>query len=168
MTQQELLQLTRGVPLLSGLKPEELSCLGSVELVEASAGTTLYEQGASAPDFCVVLEGEMRATRKEGNGIETPLASFHVGDSFGEAPLLLGSKVCGVQCDATTDVRLLRVDAEGFWRLMATCPTVRQGILASAAQRIQAFQATTLHREKLISLGTLAAGLMHELKNPGA
>lgn len=168
VTQQELLQLTRGVPLLSGLKPEELSCLGSVELVEASAGTTLYEQGASAPDFCVVLEGEMRATRKEGNGIETPLASFHVGDSFGEAPLLLGSKVCGVQCDATTDVRLLRVDAEGFWRLMATCPTVRQGILASAAQRIQAFQATTLHREKLISLGTLAAGLMHELKNPGA
>ena len=53
---------------------------------------------------------------------------------------------------------MLRVDAEGFWRLMATCPAVRQGIMANAAQRIHAFQATTLHREKLISLGTLAAG----------
>jgi signal transduction histidine kinase len=168
VTEQELPQLIRGIPLLARLRPEELSCLGPVELVEAPAGTTLYEQGVSLPGFCVVIEGELRATRKEVNGIETPLASFHAGDSFGEAPLLLGSKVSGVQCDATTDVRLLRVDAEGFWRLMSTCPTVRQGILANAAQRIQAFQATTLHREKLISLGTLAAGLMHELKNPGS
>jgi signal transduction histidine kinase len=51
---------------------------------------------------------------------------------------------------------------------MATCPVVRQGIMDNAAQRIHAFQATTLHREKLISLGTLAAGLMHELNNPGS
>ncbi|MGA7524209.1 MAG: ATP-binding protein [Acidobacteriaceae bacterium] len=167
VTEQELAQLIRGIPLLTGLKPEELSCLGTVELVEAPAGTTLYEQGTSVPDFCMMLEGEVRAQRKEADGIETLLASFHSGDSFGEAPLLLGSKVSAVQCEAVTDVRLLRVDLEGFWRLMATCPTVRQGILVNAAQRIQAFQATTLHREKLISLGTLAAGLMHELKNPG-
>jgi signal transduction histidine kinase len=51
---------------------------------------------------------------------------------------------------------------------MSTCPSVRKTILSKAAQRIQSFQATTLHREKLISLGTLAAGLMHELKNPGS
>ena len=30
------------------------------------------------------------------------------------------------------------------------------------------FQSQELHREKLISLGTMAAGLMHELNNPGA
>lgn len=168
VTEQELTQLIRGVPLLSRLKPEELSCLGKVELVEAPAGAVLYEQGASVPGFCIVLEGEVRAMRREANGMESPLASFHTGDSFGEAPLLLGSKVSAVQCEAETDVRLLQVDGEGFWRMMATCPTVRQGILANAAQRIHAFQATTVHREKLISLGTLAAGLMHELKNPGS
>ncbi|HEX3986022.1 MAG TPA: ATP-binding protein [Acidobacteriaceae bacterium] len=168
VSEQELLQLTREVPLLAGLKPEELGCLGPVELVEAPAGTTLCEQGAAVPGLCVLLEGDVRARRKEENNVETPLASFQAGDTFGEAALLLGSKVSGVQCDAATDVRLLRVDVEGFWRLMATCPTVRQGILSNAAQRIQAFQATTLHREKLISLGTLAAGLMHELKNPGS
>lgn len=168
VTEQELVQLIRNVPLLCRLQPQELSCLGAVELVEAPAGTVLFEQGGSVPGFCIVLQGEVRAVRKEPNGTETPLGSFQGGDSFGEAPLLLGSRISGVQCDAVTDVRLLRIATEGFWQMMATCPTVRQGILVNAAQRIHAFQATTLHREKLISLGTLAAGLMHELNNPGS
>jgi C4-dicarboxylate-specific signal transduction histidine kinase len=36
------------------------------------------------------------------------------------------------------------------------------------ARRLQVFQSQELHREKLIALGTMAAGLMHELNNPGA
>jgi signal transduction histidine kinase len=41
-------------------------------------------------------------------------------------------------------------------------------VLADMARRLQAYQVEALHREKLISLGTLAAGLMHELHNPGS
>jgi len=168
VSEAELPELIRRVPVLSKLKEEDLGCMGSVELVEVPAGALVFEQGKSAPAFCVILEGEIRTARLEPNGAETPIAVFHDGDTFGEAPLLLGAKMSGVQCLAVRPVKMLRVDAEGFWRLMATCPTVRQGIMANAAQRIQAFQATTLHKEKLISLGTLAAGLMHELNNPGS
>jgi signal transduction histidine kinase len=96
------------------------------------------------------------------------VAIYQDGDTFGEAPLLLGYKKAGVQCVVVRPLRMLLVAEEGFWKLMATCPNVRQGVMANAAQRIHAFQATTLHREKLISLGTLAAGLMHELNNPGS
>jgi signal transduction histidine kinase len=168
VTEQELSLLIRKVPILAKLKEQDLACLGPVELVEAPAGTVLYRQGVTPPRFCMVLEGQVKAVRYEMNGGETPLGVFRDGDSFGESPLLLGAEKAGVQCETATACRLLRVDAEGFWRLMATCPTVRQGILANAAQRIHAFQANTLHQEKLISLGTLAAGLMHELNNPGA
>jgi len=168
VTQQELLELIRRIPILSKMQEEDLPCLGEVELVEAPAGMTLIEQGAPVPGFGMILEGEVRAIRVENNGIETPLAIYQDGDTFGEAPLLMGSHKAGVKCVVTRALRMLLVDEEGFWRLMATCPHVRSGIMMNAAQRIQTYQATTLHREKLISLGTLAAGLMHELNNPGA
>ncbi len=166
--QDELPQLIGRIPILSRLKEEDLSCLGQVQMLEAPAGTVLVQQGQSVPGFCMILEGEIRAVRMEMNGSETPLAVYQDGEAFGEAPLLLGYKKAGVQCVVTRDVRALVVNEEGFWRLMATCPLVRQNVLSTTAQRIHAFQATTLHKEKLISLGTLAAGLMHELNNPGS
>jgi len=51
---------------------------------------------------------------------------------------------------------------------MACCPDARKVILADMSTRLSAYQAEALHREKLVSLGTLAAGLMHELHNPGS
>ena len=51
---------------------------------------------------------------------------------------------------------------------MFACPQVRMGVLGNMARRLQVYQSQELHREKLISLGTMAAGLMHELNNPGA
>jgi signal transduction histidine kinase len=168
VSEQELGSLIRKVPILSKLKDEDLSCLGAVRLVEAAAGTLLFRQGQSSPGFCMMLEGEVRVTRREINGIETPIAVYRDGDSFGEAPLLLGAERIGASCEAAALSRMLCVDAEGFWRLMATCPGARQGVLANALERIHTFQANTQHQEKLISLGTLAAGLMHELNNPGS
>lgn len=168
VTQQELMELIRRIPILSRMKEEDLECLGAVELVEAPAGTLLIEQGAPVRGFGMIIEGEVRATRLEANGSETPVGVYQDGDAFGEAPLLLGYNKAGVRCVVTRQLRMLLVSEDGFWRLMASCPNVRQGILATAAQRIHSFQATTLHREKLISLGTLAAGLMHELNNPGS
>ncbi len=47
-------------------------------------------------------------------------------------------------------------------------PKVRISVLGTMAERLQAYQSQAVHREKLISLGTLVAGLMHELNNPGA
>ena len=69
---------------------------------------------------------------------------------------------------AAQDSVLVRFTEQDFWSLLACCPAVRKTVLADSAQRLQAYQVEALHREKLVSLGTLAAGLMHELNNPGA
>jgi signal transduction histidine kinase len=51
---------------------------------------------------------------------------------------------------------------------MTSCPQVRKAILANMSLRFQKMQSMSVQQEKMASLGTLAAGLMHELNNPGS
>jgi signal transduction histidine kinase len=90
------------------------------------------------------------------------------GEGFGEVPLLTGKTVQFFRIVAQQDSVLIRFSEQEFWTLLACSATVRQVVLSDMAQRLQAYQVEALHREKLVSLGTLAAGLMHELHNPGS
>ena len=147
---------------------QDLACLGDVEVLEVPAGTVLFRTGDSPVYFWIVLQGELRAYKNESDGSQTFITTVKEGDTLGEVPILVGHTVCGTTCEAVKDSSLGRILAENFWQLMATCPVVRKVVLQNMSRRLEAFTAITLHREKLISLGTLAAGLMHELNNPGA
>lgn len=165
---RELLPQLRQIPLFQRVKEEDLNCLGEVELLEAPTGSALISPGDTRLYFWVILSGEIRATKPEADGGSTLLGTLKSGETFGEVPLLTGEAQAPVRVEAAVDSTLLRVDYDAFWALMSTCPVVRAGVLADMARRLAAYQVLTLHREKLISLGTLAAGLMHELNNPGA
>lgn len=140
----------------------------TVERLKAPAGAVLAEPGTPWGYYWVLLEGEVRAERNEPDGTWTLVTSVRSGEAFGEAPLLTGRTHSVFRVSAAQDSTLVRFRAEDFWALLACCPTARKVILADTAQRMQAYQVEALHREKLVSLGTLAAGLMHELHNPGS
>ncbi|MGB0123471.1 MAG: ATP-binding protein, partial [Silvibacterium sp.] len=156
------------IPLFQQVKEEDLDCLGEVEVVDAPAGTILFDQGETTLYFWVALKGEIRATKPEAEGGCTLLGTLKAGDTFGEVPLLTGATSAPVHVETIADSTFFRINGPAFWNLMSTCPVVRAGVLANMGRRLEAYQLLTLHREKLISLGTLAAGLMHELNNPGA
>jgi signal transduction histidine kinase len=138
-----------------------------VERVTAQAGALLVEPRQSPLYYSVVLEGKLRADRPEQDGSLTAVGFAHTGEGFGETPLLHGKEASPFFIRAVDDSVLIRFSGDQFWNLLACCPAVRAQVVHDMTVRVAAYQVEALHREKLITLGTLAAGLMHELHNPG-
>ena len=166
--QESLLAAARCIPLFADLEEQGLACLQQAELIEADAGDLVLEQGEKNHSFWILLEGGLTAEYIEPDGTRRALATHHGCETFGEVPLLAGSISSRVECTMIEPSRLLRLNDESFWQLMTVCPSVRKGILANMAARQQGLQGMVLQREKLAALGTMAAGLMHELNNPGS
>jgi signal transduction histidine kinase len=139
-----------------------------IERVTAKSGSVLVEPNQPWLYYWLMLQGEVYAKRPEADGTSTLVGILHAGESFGEVPLLTGRGLSPFRVSASQDSVLVRFTEQDFWSLLACCPSVRSVVLADSAVRLQAYQVEALHREKLVSLGTLAAGLMHELNNPGA
>lgn len=184
MSQPEPLIRVESVPLLdvaaelAGTQPfaattpetylTALSGISHVERVTAPAGALLASPDTHVRRYWVMLNGEVRADRIESDGALTPIGFARTGEAFGEVPLLTARTETPVVLRATKDSTLVRFDENTFWILMACCPDVRTVILTNLTQRLDAYQVEELHRKKLVSLGTMAAGLMHELHNPGS
>jgi signal transduction histidine kinase len=163
----ELFSQLRKVPILSSLKDNELHCLDGVREIHASAGEIIAQQGEVAHYFWILLSGELRVHQIQPDGNDVTMSVIESGNAFGELPLLTNvPNLAGVE--STTSSRLLQLNEDQFWGLMTSCPQVRKAILSNMAYRFQKLQSVTVQQEKMASLGTLAAGLMHELNNPGS
>jgi signal transduction histidine kinase len=155
------------VAVFADIKPDELCSLHQAELIHMPVNGTILDPAQPIRAYWVVLEGEVCADRIESDGSKTRIGLAKSGETFGEVMLLAG-KSTTVRVLATQPSVLLRFSEADFWDMMACRPEIRKVVLSHMAQRMQVYQAEAAHREKLVSLGTLAAGLMHELHNPGS
>jgi signal transduction histidine kinase len=146
----------------------ELVEIGPVDRVTMPAGTRFEDGWAPNNAYAIVLQGELRVLRAEADGSRTVVSEARAGEGFGEAPMLMGKAHFSVIVEAVEDSVAVRFTEEAFWKLLACCPKFRKVVLSDMARRLQLYQVDALHREKLVTLGTLAAGLMHELHNPGS
>jgi signal transduction histidine kinase len=139
-----------------------------VALVRVPAGEAVVQPGQKPVYYFVVLSGRVRADRPEQDGTVTPVNHVGPGEGYGETPLMHGKGAASFFITAEEDTEAVRFSEEQFWNIVACCPPVRKIIIRDMTLRMQAYQVEALHREKLVTLGTMAAGLMHELHNPGA
>jgi signal transduction histidine kinase len=164
---EALLRRLRGVPILATLPDDELECLKDAREVHMAEGDFVARQGEVAHAYWILLAGEMRIYATLPDGREQVVGMIPEGTGFGELPLLSNTP-SAANVRATQPCELLELDEQQFWDLMTTCPGVRKAILGNMAYRFQKVQSILVQQEKMASLGTLAAGLMHELNNPGA
>ena len=157
----------RKAPILSSLKDDEIRCLAGVEEICLEAGDVLARQGEAAHFFWILLEGDIGLYQSSPEGDEFMITSVPPGLAFGEVPLLANIPNAA-SLRAIDHCCVAQFNEESFWNMMTTCPEVRKTILGNMASRMQKLQSMTIQKEKMASLGTLAAGLMHELNNPGA
>jgi signal transduction histidine kinase len=163
MTPAEALQASQ---LFADLPADELrSLVDMCEPISLPAGTRLIEEGTDGDAFFVIVDGEFEVTKRSGEG-ELPLARLGPGGIVGEMAVI-EALPRNASVTAVGPSEALRVPSGALLRLLER-PASSLAILRTVMQRLRSTEALLREREKLAGLGTLAAGLAHELNNPAA
>lgn len=165
--QAALEEFLRNIPLFAELNHADMAGLiGASRRLSVRPGTQIIAEGAAGDTLIVILSGRLEVSKSE-DGHEITLAVRGAGDFLGEMSLL-EQRPRTASVRAVEDAEILEIDAGAFQQLLHASPAMAMTILRTVAARLRSTESSLMQREKLASLGTLAAGLAHELNNPSA
>jgi signal transduction histidine kinase len=161
------IDVLRATPLFAGLDEANLERLAATtEPMRVPAGDLLITEGEPGDSMFIVTAGELEVTKRAG-GSELPLARVGPGAIQGEMAAIEGRpRTASVR--ALTDAEVIRIPREGLLEILDSGPDAAIALLRTVLERLRSTESMLRQREKLAGLGTLAAGLAHELNNPSA
>ncbi|WP_280236386.1 ATP-binding protein [Nocardia cyriacigeorgica] len=157
--------------LFEKLDDEQLAWLCADGRVERIEPGPVYREGDAATCFYVLMDGEVRLTKLSGGQEIEMVRTDHRGSYAGAWAAYLGERAdqhYGGSMYVTRPSRFFVLDAAIFARMMHEWFPMAVHLLEGAFFGQRNSNARIAQRERLLALGSLSAGLTHELNNPAA
>jgi signal transduction histidine kinase len=157
----------RRIDLFDDLDDEELEqWLPLAHSYEVAQGDVIAEQGDDPKGVILLFEGTAEVLVIERDRVEP--GGRHHAPTWMSAIAVLTGGMQSVRIRAYTACRLALVPPEDFRRMAFAQPAIHQRVMRQIAPVMSQVTAREQNRERLAALGTMAAGLAHELNNPAA
>ncbi|HWF32923.1 MAG TPA: ATP-binding protein [Solirubrobacteraceae bacterium] len=157
----------RTVDLFEGLDDAQLAEWTAAATVRrVQAGEIIAEQGEETRGLQLLLDGDAQASIVDHASSE-PIGRHKAPTWMGAIATLTGGSL-GVRMVAETDCRIALIEPDEFRRLAFAQPVIHRRVMQQVAPVMSRVTSREQSRERLTSLGTMAAGLAHELNNPAA
>jgi CRP-like cAMP-binding protein len=159
-------EVLRRVPLFAGLTEEQLQYVLQGIEIRLRSGEYVKRAGDPPDGFYIVIEGQIEWTSKVGQQ-DVYVMTLSDGEFWGHE-LLLTDKPYPVSGRALNEVRVYKLETDAFWRMLSGSPSILRRLVALLVERWGSLGTVEQQHARLASLGTMAAGLAHELNNPAA
>jgi len=157
----------RAVPLFADLSDDDLEALcEGAEDVSLAGGEVLFKEGDVGHVAYVVTGGEVEISKVTG-GRDVLLAVRGDGSVIGEMALIDDAPRSATVA-ARSDATLLAISKDKLDALLDSSASAARSMFEMMLERLRQNEGQLRQSERMAQLGTLTAGLAHELNNPAA
>lgn len=160
-----------GNKLFSGIAPKVVADLALIpKPVDFAPEVVIFHEGDPAECLFLIADGGVRISKRGRGGRQETLSDFGGDDFFGEMAIY-DPAPRSARATTTDYTSLGQVDQAGLERMLALAPVeISANLTREFIRRLRSIDALLikelLETERLSLVGSMAAGIVHDFKNP--